>query len=74
MTRLERGGSELSECQIRFSVSFAIFSQINIKVGQFQKILMLSRTKFGPFLISPVLVQYLETIFGKSNKIFRNKK
>ena len=37
MTRLERGGSELSECQIRFSVSFAIFSQIDMKVGKFQK-------------------------------------
>ena len=56
MTRLERGGSELSKCQIRFSISFAIFSQIDIKGGQFQKFLMLLRTKFGPFLIYPVFV------------------
>ena len=51
-----RGDSELSEYQIRFSLPHPIYSQINVKLGQFQKILMLSPTKFGPFLISPVLV------------------
>ena len=33
-----RGDSELSEYQIRFSPSHTVFSEINIKLGQFQKI------------------------------------
>ena len=43
-----RGDSEFSEYQIGFSVSHPTFSQIYVKLGQFHKVLMLARTKFGP--------------------------